>query len=70
MLDGYDEGAGTAGSVLVTVGGAAVLGVAIWSIIVGISSLDISLNPYIASTAAPFSPDASPAFGLSLNVTF
>lgn len=86
MLDSYDEGAGTAGSVLVTVGGAAVLGVAIWSIIdgvqhakiknmylrdiVGISSLDISLNPYIASTAAPFSPDASPAFGLSLNVTF
>ena len=86
LLDSYDEGAGTAGSVLVTVGGAAVLGVAIWSIIdgvqhakiknmylrdiVGISSLDISLNPYIASTAAPFSPDASPAFGLSLNVTF
>lgn len=75
-----------AGSIIMLAGVVAFVGVDIWAIIDGVqhakiknmylrditalSSVDIKLNPYIGSTATPFGYGASPAFGLSLNVTF
>lgn len=74
------------GSIVMLAGVVAMVGVDIWAIIDGVqhakiknmylrdvtrlSSVDIKLNPYIASTATPFGYGASPAFGLSLKVTF
>lgn len=74
------------GSAISTVGSAIILGTAIWAIIdgvqhakiknmylrdvAGLSSVEVDINPYIASTATPFAPGACPAFGLSLNFTF
>lgn len=76
----------TGGTILVLVGVAGMLATDIWAIIDGIqhakiknmymrdirglSSLDIRLNPYIASVAGAGGHGVSPAVGLSLNVTF
>ena len=81
-----DEETMAAATTMVVAGLVTLVGFDIWAIIdgvnhakiknmylrdvTGISSLDIKLSPYIASTAVPFSQGISPALGLSLNVSF
>lgn len=85
IIDSYDGDVLT-GEIIVLAGIAAMLSVDIWAIIdgvqhakiknmylrdiTGLSSLDMKLNPYMASIATPSGYGASPAFGLSLKVTF
>ena len=82
----YNEGQEIAGMIIFAAGILVACGAEIWAIIDGIqhakiknmymrdirglSSLDIRLNPYIASVAGAGGHGVSPAVGLSLNVTF